>query len=92
MVSLLSKRRAVIIDTESTGGDSEAGSCRITVDVPLADMFGFSTDLRSATQGKGEFGMEFAEYRAVPREVQAQLIAAAAASSQSHQHSAENRQ
>jgi elongation factor G len=38
-------------------------------------MFGFSTDLRSGTQGKGEFSMEFSKYSAVPRAVQEDMVA-----------------
>ena len=41
--------------------------------MPLAEMFGFSTPLRSATQGKAEFTMEFAKYEAVPRSVSEEL-------------------
>ena len=42
--------------------------------MPLAEMFGYSTDLRSMTQGKAEFSMEFARYLPVPADVQRRLI------------------
>ena len=48
----------------------------IDAEVPLTEMFGYSTDLRSATQGKGEFTMEFAKYSPVPRNVQEEMVAA----------------
>jgi elongation factor G len=46
--------------------------------VPLAEMFGFSTPLRSATQGKAEFTMEFAKYAEVPTTISEELLAKAA--------------
>jgi elongation factor G len=54
----------------------EAGFARVEAHVPLAEMFGFATDLRSASQGKAEFTLEFLKYAPVPAEVQEELIAA----------------
>lgn len=68
-VGLLNQRRGQIVST-----NSENGFTTVIADVPLATMFGFSTDLRSGTQGKGEFTMEFAKYSAAPRNVQEELV------------------
>ncbi|MCG3126670.1 MAG: Elongation factor G [Phycisphaerae bacterium] len=68
----LSSRRGVI-----HGTDSKGASTVITATVPLANMFGYSTDIRSMTQGKGTFSMEFAHYERAPREVQEEVIAKA---------------
>ena len=56
--------------------NSETSEAYVTVDseVPLSEMFGYSTDLRSATQGKGEYTMEFARYAPTPRLEQEKLV------------------
>lgn len=46
----------------------------VTAKVPLAEMFGYSTDLRSATQGRAVYSMEFAEYAAVPDNVEKEIL------------------
>lgn len=69
MVGLLTQRRGMIIGT--TEGD---GFSRVEADVPLSEMFGFSTALRSATQGKAEFTMEFSRYAPLPAALADELI------------------
>jgi elongation factor G len=67
----LNQRRGMII------GSSEEGSYTVVeAEVPLAEMFGYSTNLRSLTQGKAEFTMEFATYKQVPKSVSEELIQA----------------
>jgi len=66
---LINQRRGIIM---STGSDHKFTT--IVADSPLAAMFGFSTDLRSCTQGKGEFSMEFHKYAAAPKLIQEELI------------------
>jgi elongation factor G len=65
----INQRRGVIVGTTSF-----EGSVVIEAEVPLSEMFGYSTDLRSATKGKGEFSMEFAKYSQTPRNVQEELV------------------
>lgn len=65
----INQRRGVIMNTATN-----EGYCVVEAEVPLTEMFGYSTDLRSATQGKGEFSMEFARYAAVPRNVQDEMV------------------
>jgi elongation factor G len=65
----INKRKGVISDT-----DIREDYVSITADVPLNDMFGYSTDLRSMTQGKGEFTMEYKKHMPVFPNVQEQLI------------------
>jgi elongation factor G len=47
----------------------------IQAEVPLAETFGYSTDLRSQTKGRGTFIMELAKYRPVPSNIQAEVVA-----------------
>ncbi|MBS7260241.1 MAG: elongation factor G [Treponema sp.] len=65
---LINQRRGVIVDS----GD-ENGTTTVNSEVPLSEMFGFSTILRSSTQGKGEFTMEFEKYGKVPNAVAEEL-------------------
>ncbi len=65
----INQRRGVILGTTSF-----EGTVVIEAEVPLSEMFGYSTDLRSATKGKGEFSMEFAKYSQTPRNVQEELV------------------
>ena len=64
----INQRRGVIMGTSSI-----EGNVTIEAEVPLTEMFGYSTDLRSATKGKGEFSMEFSKYSAAPRNIQEEL-------------------
>jgi len=71
VVGQLNQRRGTILSTENSEGYLTA-----VAEVPLNSMFGYSTDLRSATQGKGEFTMEFAKYAPVPRAEQEEMMKA----------------
>jgi elongation factor G len=57
------------------GQDTEQGTAKVTAKVPLAEMFGYATDIRSKTQGRGIFSMEFSNYDEVPRNVAETIIA-----------------
>ena len=57
------------------GMGSEEGVTKVTAKVPLAEMFGYATDIRSKTQGRGSFSMEFSQYEEVPRNVAEAIIA-----------------
>jgi len=64
VMGLLNQRRGMIV-----GAQDEGPMSVVEAQVPLAEMFGFSTILRSATQGKAQFTMEFALYRQVPQSI-----------------------
>jgi elongation factor G len=55
--------------------NSEGGLSTVTASIPLAEMFGYATDIRSKTQGRGTFSMEFSRYEEVPRNVAETIIA-----------------
>jgi elongation factor G len=57
------------------GMGSEDGLAKVTAKVPLAEMFGYATDIRSKTQGRGIFSMEFSHYEEIPRNVAEAIIA-----------------
>lgn len=57
------------------GMGTEEGLAKVTAKVPLAEMFGYATDIRSKTQGRGIFSMEFSKYDEVPRNVAETIIA-----------------
>ena len=59
-----------------------AGAKVVRAEVPLSGMFGYSTDLRSATQGRASYSMEFAKYDAVPASLAEELIAKSTGSSE----------
>ncbi|MEG3936202.1 elongation factor G [Microcoleus sp. T3_B1] len=57
------------------GQETDQGIAKVSVKVPLAEMFGYATDIRSKTQGRGIFTMEFSHYEEVPRNVAEAIIA-----------------
>jgi elongation factor G len=69
VIGQLNQRRGAIMSTEKHETYVQA-----LAEVPLADMFGYSTDLRSATQGKGEFSMEFKRYAELPKQQREAMI------------------
>src|SRR5579871_179095 len=74
VMSDLTTKRARILGMEPIGG----GMQQITATVPMAEMLHYATDLRSITQGRGTFQMEFSQYEEVPAAQQQQIIANAA--------------
>ncbi|MCL2723981.1 MAG: elongation factor G [Polyangiaceae bacterium] len=67
VVGQINQRRGAVLETRA--GDMTT----IVAEVPLSAMFGYSTDLRSATQGKGTYTMEFSKYAVVPRQEQDEM-------------------
>jgi elongation factor G len=71
VIGLLNARRGEILATEMRPGNAQA----VRAMVPLAEMFGFATYLRSSTQGRGVFTMEFDHYAQVSESVAKEIIA-----------------
>jgi elongation factor G len=69
VVGDLNRRRGLIL-----GMNDNASGKIIDADVPLAEMFGYATDLRSATQGRATYTMEFARYAEAPNAVAEGII------------------
>jgi len=69
VVGQVSSKRGMIAETETANGMTT-----IIAEVPLAETFGYSNELRSQTQGQGTFSMEFAKYSPVPASIQAEIV------------------
>jgi len=69
VLGTLNQRRGMIVSTSEDRAFST-----IEAEVPLSEMFGYATVLRSSTQGKAEFTMEFAQYNPVPRSIAEEII------------------
>ena len=67
----LNSRRGQIVKLEA-----RPGAQQIDAHVPLADMFGYATDLRSRTQGRGQYTMEPSHYLEMPKNIREKIVAA----------------
>lgn len=65
----LNRRRGIVLGME----DSQSGKI-VRAEVPLAEMFGYATDLRSATQGRASYTMEFCKYNEAPANIALAVI------------------
>ncbi len=72
----ISSKRGIIL-----GSEAREGFAVLLAEVPLSEMFGYSNDLRSMTQGKAGFSMEFCKYQKVPTKVQEEVVKKAQAES-----------
>ncbi len=70
----LMRRRGVIQSTEEAPGAAQV----VKAHVPLSEMFGYATDMRSATQGRATYTMEFSHYEKAPKSVEEEIVAKAA--------------
>lgn len=71
VVAGINRRMGII---QSSDMNEDGSGVKIISEVPLANMFGYSTELRSSTQGKGEFTMEYFKHMPVPRNAQDELM------------------
>ena len=69
VVGHLSSKRGIVSSSEVNDG-----SCIILAEVPLAEMFDYANEIRSMTQGKGSFSMEFKAYRQAPKNIQEDVL------------------
>ncbi len=75
VIGNLNGRRGRIEQIEPVGGSQSGSSQSIRASVPLAEMFGYATDLRSMTQGRATFSMQFDRYEQVPVTIAEALVA-----------------
>ena len=73
VVGDLNRRRGLI-----SGMDENPSGKAVNAEVPLAEMFGYATDLRSATQGRATYTMEFCKYAEAPNNIAQEIIAKSA--------------
>jgi elongation factor G len=67
----LNRRRGEIQSSEEVPG----GASVVMANVPLSEMFGYATDMRSATQGRATYTMEFSHYQKAPKSVEEEIVA-----------------
>ena len=75
----LNKRRGRVLGMNPTAGGKQV----IEADVPMMELYGYSTDLRSMTGGRGDSRDEFARYEQAPSDIQEKEVAARAAAAES---------
>ena len=76
----LNRRRGMIQATEEAPGGAQV----ITANVPLSEMFGYATDMRSATQGRATYTMEFSHYEKAPKSVEEEIVAKSSGKKPAH--------
>jgi elongation factor G len=67
----LNRRRGMIQSTDEAPGGAQV----VTANVPLSEMFGYATDMRSSTQGRATYTMEFSHYEKAPKSVEEEIVA-----------------